>query len=188
MFCYNMQCGVFRRAVCVQQRLLYRWKLNISILIYFDRTQEQVCLHSTAKAGRNSGSTAGVCFRTPYLYVFVLSFGPWSSSSFDRSYGSPVWCCKEANCIKKKSHTLFDRLFIFHFVIRLPFLHLWVLTWPPAVRWASISVSFPNPPTGPTLDRAIFFFLPRLEGAGITTTWDATSPSFRSTTGSPAAG
>lgn len=35
------------------------------------------------------GCTAGVVL-TQYLYVLVLSFGPWSSSSFDRSYRSPA--------------------------------------------------------------------------------------------------
>ena len=61
---------------------------------------------------------------------------------------------------------------------------LYFLTWPLA-RWASISVSFPD---GPILATVAFFFRPRFEGAGITTTCDAASPSFLSTTGSTAAG
>lgn len=112
----------------------------------------------------------------------MLSFGPWSSSSFDRSYGSRGWCCTVVTCQNN------IKCYPLYYFIALTSLDLSFLTWPPAVRWASISVSFPGPPTGPTLDSVVFFFLPRLEGAGITTTWEVPSPSFLSTKQSAAAG
>lgn len=66
----------------------------------FNRTQRNRCACipqlDQGEMGMHSRFCLFVCFLTPYLYVFVVSFGPWSSSSFDKSYGSPVWCCKDA--------------------------------------------------------------------------------------------
>lgn len=54
-------------------------------------------------------------------------------------------------------------------------------TWlPPVSACANIIVSCPCPPME-LMVTVVFFFLPRLDGVGITTTWGAPSPSFLST-------
>ena len=57
-----------------------------------------------------------------------------------------------------------------------------IFTWPVAERCASMRVSLGCPAPPPILgtDIVTFFFLPRFEGVGMTTTWDVSSPSFLS--------
>lgn len=104
-----------------------------------------------------------------YLYVLVLSLGLCSSSSFARSYEARGWCCSVVTC---ENSVHFINVYIKYFRFTCPSFYL---AWPPGVRWANINVSFPGPPPGPTMDSGVFFFLPRLEGAGITTMWEAPS-------------
>lgn len=83
--------------VCECVRCLYPTEFRASkeaeyLYADFKRTEAQLCLRFTAR-WKKWGCTAGVFFVhsvTPYLYVLVPSFAPWSSSSFDRSYGSPM--------------------------------------------------------------------------------------------------
>lgn len=146
--------------VC-QLYLTHLEKLNSSTLSCSRQEQTCTCIPQSWKTGRRL-----------YLYILVLSLGLCSSSSFGRLYGAPGWCCSVVTC----DH----RIYLINLRRKYFWCEVFKLTWPPGARWANINVSFPGPPPGPTMDNVAFFFLPRLEGAGITTMWDAPSPSFLS--------
>lgn len=151
--------NVWGWGVCLPSTI---WKSKIVLHWVAADMNKHVHLHSTELKNRG----------TFYLYILVLSLGLCSSSSFARSYGAPGWCCSVVTC----GNSIY---LINLYILDLP-AQVFKLTWPPGVRWANINVSFPGPPPGPTMDNVVFFFLPRLEGAGITTMWDAPSPSFLS--------
>lgn len=95
----------------------------------------------------------------------------WSSSSFDRSYGSPAWCYntiikKITGCEGKMPHSWFYKRKQGKKKEHKKF------TCPPAARCASINASLPGgrtPPTPATLLITCLLFLPRFDGAGMTT-------------------
>lgn len=171
----------------IQQRVAHTEKHNISTLISTGCTENMMHLHSAAGSNGAEGEGGGkeemrmTAHTVPVCLGAVLWGFPFVGQIVRVSTLMQRCHLKLINSSIMLKYSRLD--FDFHKTQIHQTGCVSFRTCPPAVRWASISVSCPGPPTGPTLASVVaFFFLPRLEGVGITTTWGAPSPSFLSVT------